>query len=683
MTPDLAAALAEHRAGRLDAAIGLYRQVLKIQPRNADAQHLLGLACLQSGQTAEALPHLQTAVGLSGDNPLFLLDLGRGLSAAGRDAEAAGPLQRAVALQPDLYDGHFTLGDLARRRGDHHAAAAHFKAAAEARPELFAPHFNRGLALRAGGDLPAAAEAFSRAVHLAPADVNSHRMLGVCLHEIDKPDSALPHLQTALRLAPTDSQSWYLLANALSDLRRSSDAIAAYRRCLQLNPGGLEASANLGELLQATGRVSEAIGLYRGILSSRPECDQVWSNLLLTLNYTDLPPERLYREHRAWADRHPSTAPDEPDVARDGTAQRRLRLGFVSADLRSHPVAWFLKPLFANLDRGHFTIACYSGTAGRDETTAWFERQADIWRDVAMLDDAAVCRLIGSDRIDVLIDLSGHTAGNRLAVFARRPAPVQLNWLGYPNTTGLAAMDFRLTDELADPAGQEAFHSETLVRLPAPFICYAPPSEGPGVAALPVEQSGVITFASFNNIAKITDEAVAAWAAILAEVPQSRLMLKNKRLDDEGVARALAERFTVRGVAPERVVLIGARGSTAGHLAVYNEVDVALDTFPYNGTTTTCEALWMGVPVVALAGRRHAGRVGVSLLSAVGCPQLVASSVEEYVRLAVALAADRPELSRLRRELRGRVSGSPLCDGPGFARRFESAVLDMCNQRLA
>jgi predicted O-linked N-acetylglucosamine transferase (SPINDLY family) len=343
--------------------------------------------------------------------------------------------------------------------------------------------------------------------------------------------------------------------------------------------------------------------------------------------------------------------------------------------LKRHSVAYFLQPLFEHHDREKFEITAYSNTDLADDVTEQLKRSCERWRDIVTMGDEQVAETILADEIDILIDLAGHTTGNRLAVFGRKPAPIQMTYLGYPNTTGLSSIDYRVTDELADPPGMtEAFHSEKLLRLPAPFLCYQPPGVAPDVVEPPMLRNGYVTFGSFNKAAKAGPETIALWSAVLRALPTSRLMMKSRGLASEGSRRRIIDAFASQGVSQDRLQLIEAEQPLAAHLAMYGQIDIALDTFPYHGTTTTCEAMWMGVPVVTRAGKTHVSRVGVSLLTAVGLSDLVAEADELFVAKAVAMTSKGAELTGLRAGLRDRMQASPLCDQGGFAKRFEVAL---------
>jgi predicted O-linked N-acetylglucosamine transferase (SPINDLY family) len=484
---------------------------------------------------------------------------------------------------------------------------------------------------------------------------------------------------TAARPARAEAEATYrnILTNAMTHQAegRLGEATALYRSALQVRPDLAEAHSNLAAALHEQGVRAESRAAYGRALALRPDDVMAHSNLLLTLNYDEtVGAEDMWAAHAAYGRRW-DKGPRAHANPRD--PERRLRVGYVSADFKMHSCAFFIEPLLRHHDRAAFEAVCYSGVERPDLTTAELRRLAAGWRDVGGLGDQDFAAQIERDGIDILVDLSGHTRLNRLPVFGMRPAPVQVSWLGYPNTTGLAAIGYRLTDGWADPPGRgDGHYSERLVRLDRCFLCYAPPADAPVVAPLPALAGGGVTFGCFNNANKLNPGVAGLWARLVASVPGARLLLKAKHFLDEGTRAHYRSMFAAAGLASDRLELAGWVAERQGHLGAYGRVDIALDPFPYNGTTTTCEALWMGVPVVALAGERHAGRVGVSLLRAAGLGELVAASEVEYVATAARLAGDVAGLARLRAALRGRVAASELCDGPGFARAVEAAYRD-------
>lgn len=599
-------------------AITCLREAVGLQPALAEAHSNLGIALKVAGKLPEAVDSYRQAIRLKPDNASFHSNLGNALAEQGALDDAIVSLQRAVSLRPDFADVYFNLGCALKDRG------------------------------------------------LQEKDVGR---LG----------DAIKNFRAVVRLKPDFAEGYYNLGATLAHMDELAEAEACYRKALHIKPEYAEACGNLANIFLAQGRLDEAEESYRKTLTIKSDYVGAHSNLLLCLNYSDRDAAAVLAEHRRWADMHGAF---ESPAQHSNTPEpnRRLRIGYVSPDLRMHSVVSFMEALLANHDLGTVESICYADVKRPDAMTGRLRSLAGAWRDICGKSDDEVANMIRQDSIDILIDLAGHMANNRLLVFARKPAPVQVTYLGYPNTTGLPVMDYRLTDNLADPVDSPGLYTEELVRLPNCFLCYLPPREAPPVSPLPVDTVDYITFGSFNNLAKVTPVVVAHWASILQAVPDSRLVLKSRALRDKTACERYRALFTGHGIADERLELIGWTASTEEHLALYHRVDVALDTFPYNGTTTTCEALWMGVPVIVLAGAQHAGRVGVSLLGAVGLTELVADSLDGYRQLAITLAGDVDRLAEMRRQLRTRLSASPLCDGPQFARNVEKAYRDMWRQ---
>jgi FkbM family methyltransferase len=543
---------------------------------------------------------------------------------------------------------------------------------------------NLGALLEMRGELGEALRQYKAAVAADAGLPQALSNLGSLYARLGDRGQALEWLRRALALAPGDVGLLCRLGESCVTTWRLDEALEHYRAALAVDPGHWPVHFGLGNTLQALGLTEQAEASFRRVLELGADLPEVHSNLLLCMHYhRGNDPEAMFAEHLTWARRYGSRVPRVAHSPPD-PAQRRLNIGYVSPNFMQHAVAWAIEPVFAAHDREAFQVFFYSNVAEPDATTQRFMKLCDHWRDVHAASPAEEARLVREDRIDILVDLAVHTGGGRPMLFARKPAPVQVNWQGYPNTSGLAEVGYRITDEYADPPGEsDRHHSEVLVRLDCGFFCYAPPPDAPDAGEPPSLAGGHITFGCFNNLAKVTPATLDLWSKLLHRVPGSRMFMKAHGLGAETARRNVLEHFARNGISAQRVRLLGPEDSHSGHLARYNEVDIALDPFPYHGTATTCEALWMGVPVVTLAGRTHVARVGVSILQRIGVPELIASTEEEYVALAAGLAGDLRRLRALRGELRSRLRNSSLLDSRRFARSLEAAYRDMWDKHCA
>lgn len=664
--------------GRLADAERLAQEAAAADEAGSDG--LLAQIFLHSGNLTEAEEYARKALAHSPNDAVTTAYLGAILMAMGRPELALTAYRDAVSLQPDNAVLQNELGNALAAVGAYADAAAVLRHAIGSRGDIPEIHNNLGNVLRELGDLDAAAACYRTALSLRGAYPEALNNLGVALQEQHDTDGAIDAFRKALALQPENALANTHLGTALAAKGELTAAAAAHREALRHDPRLASAHNNLGIVLKDQGEFVAARESYTAAVAADGDDPSFHSNLLMSLSYDpEIDGETLVAEHRRWANRHERPVPLPKDI--DWQPNRRLRIGYVSPDFWTHSVAYFIEPVLETHDEDRFEVFCYADVARPDDTTDRLRRSVAHWRDTVALDDGALFDRIRDDRIDILVDLSGHTGGNRLPVFGRRAAPVQMSWIGYPATTGLSQMDYRISDGWADPEGEtDGFHSERLLRLPKGFLCYRPPANAP----IPTERPGrrPITFGSFNNLSKVTDGVIALWARLLTECPDTRLLLKSRQLADEGIRDRILGLFQAEGVLPERLDLRTRVRNAAEHLALYGEVDVALDTFPYNGTTTTCEALWMGVPVIALAGPLHAGRVGVSLLSQIGQPGWVVDTPDAYVAKALAIAADPPRRS----VLRDQIAGSTLVDAKGFTQAFEAALTtvwsDRCKARM-
>jgi protein O-GlcNAc transferase len=678
MTPrqQLDAAVAHHQAGRLIEAEILYRQILAQEPDHADAMHLLGVVAGQTGRPDLAEELMRGAIRIRPDLAQAHNNLGFVLARRGRLDEAIALYRRAIEIAPDLADAHNNLGFALNARGQFDDAIAACGEAIRINPQFAEAHINLGNALQGRWQLEDAASSFREAIRLRPDLAEAHNNLGNILKSVHRLDEAITSYRHAIRLQPDLAEAHLNLGIALEENWQFDEAIAADRNAIRLKPDYAEAFTSLGNSLGEVGRIDEAIASYREALRLKPDYPRAHSNLLFMMNYhSELSAEEILAEHSAWSCRY--AQPLIKEIIRyenEPSPERRLRIGYVSADFRQHPVADFMIPLLDHHDRRAVEIFCYAGVKFPDNVTERIKRSSDVWRNILPINDEALANLVRSDAIDILVDLSGHTGGHRLLAFARRPAPIQLTYLGYANTTGMATIDFRLTDALADPPGMtEKLNVEKLWRLPVCAWCYLPSENTPDVQP---RGDWPITFGCFNAFAKISPQTVAIWAQLLKRLPESRLLLKSVTGGEPSAKKQLTAQFAEQGISSERIQLLGRVDQHRDHLALYHRVDVALDTYPYHGTTTTCEALWMGVPVVSLAGRTHVSRVGVSLLTNVGLPEIIAQTPEEYLLIASKLATNPARLDALRASLRNQMRSSPLTDGGRFAKDIEAAYRD-------
>ena len=637
-----------HAAGQLSAALPLYLQVLLADPKNGEAYFLLASAQHGLGQLSDAVASLRHAVRVGPNVPAAHNHLGIALSQQGQLDEAIGCLRNAIRLAPDSPDiAHnlqVLLAERARRevatgngllaQAQYDDAAACFRRALELNPENAEAHNNLGTLAGGRGDLPEAVECYRRAVLSKPDYFDAYRNLGIIYERHGRLTEAVASFRRAVALRPESADALQRLGIGLRHLGRMDDALEVLRRAVQLDPS--HASSN--------------------------------STLLLTMQYHEhVNLEQLAAAHREFDQRHGAPLRAAwPVHQNDPDPERRLRVGFVSADLGTHPIGYFLLRILQHLDPRQVETICYSDRQGPDPMTERLRASAGGWRHTVGQSDEQLAQMILGERIDILFDLAGHTGNNRLLAFARKPAPLAVTWAGYVGTTGLEAMDYLLADRHQVLASAEPFIRERVLRMPDGYVCYDPPDHAPLVAPLPASSRGYVTFGSLNNVDKITPAVVRLWSAILRRVPEARLVLKNMGMDDPAVVSRLHEEFARHGVAAARIELQG-WSAARDALAEYGLLDIALDTFPYNGGLTTCEALWMGVPVITCPGETFAARHGVGHLSNVGLTEMIAETLDDYVERAVTLADDLPRLAALRGGLRGRVAASPLCDGKRFA----------------
>jgi len=645
--------------------------------KHAEALHLSAAIALHQGELDKAEQDARSAIEADPQRENYYNTLGVVLRKQGKSAQARDCYSQVLKLSPGDVDVAFNLANVLCDLGESSQAIHYYQQACARKPDHLSAHLNLGHLYRKLGALEEAECCFRQG--LKDVGLQPELLLGLGLSLLDqlRCQEALELMLQLIECRPQDAEAHFYAGNALHALGQIAGAESEHRLCISLKPDYTMAWNNLGNDLRDQGRLDEAADAYIKALQLKPDYMRAHSNLLFALHYTSGSAKASFAEHRHWDEVHAKPLrPVSPVYANTADVGRKLRIGYVSPDFREHSVAYFIEPILADHDREYVEVYCFSDVKKVDSVTQRLKGYADKWVDISACSDDAVADIVRQESIDILVDLAGHTRHHRLMVFARKPAPVQVTYLGYPATSGMTAMDYRLTDEWADPIGQERYHSEKLLRLPGGFLCYTPSLEAPELASLPYRKNGYITFGCFNHLSKVSSEVVAIWAEILQQLPGSQIVLKHISLQDAKVRERYLQIFETNGVDRDRINMLDWSASVGEHLACYSQVDIALDTFPYNGTTTSCEALWMGVPVVCLKGKTHAGRVGLSLLASVGRPEWVAGNKKEYVSLALQLA--EPEhLSELRTGLRQEMAASSLCNRRETTHALEDAYRSM------
>ena len=707
-----------HQEGSYEVAVELINKAISVNSSSPMSYTNLGLALQAQDKPGEAIENYQKALSLKPDYTEAHYNLGVALQAQGKLDAAIGSYYQTLALKPDYAEAYVNLGNAFKDQGKLEAAVESYQKALSIKPNLAETHFNLGILLQTQGNLEAAVNSYQKALSLKPDYAETHGNLGLAHYAQNKLELAVNSYQKAILIKPDLAETHYNLGVALQAQGKLEAAVKSYRRALALRPGYAEAHNNLGVALKDQGnldagfesfhqallvkpdlaeaynnmgnafkdqgKLGEAIESFNKALSLKPNFAEAYNNLLFLHGYHALLDPREYLSlARGW-ERACLTVQDR-QAARDRVFQykpltgRRLRVGYISGDFRQHAVSYFVEQLFSHHDRARIELYAYSSHIHRDDITERLQTLVDHWVPLIGVPDAAARECIEADGIDVLIDLSGHTSDNRLGVFARRAAPVQAHYLGFMASTGLTEMDYWIGDEILTPPETDNHFSEHVWRLPRVWVSY----EGKADAPLPdwrPDRDGVVWLGSFNQLGKLTPATLALWAKVLHALPEGHLLLKTRGLADARNRQRILDAMDSYGIAPDRIELqdSGITPGWAAHMAYYNRLDIALDPVGgMGGGTTTCDALWMGVPVITLEGDRMASRMTASMLDAIGHPEWIARSEAEYVDKVVALARDVEQRKALRHTQRERMARSTLCDAQGLARNLEQAYLDM------
>ena len=699
-------ALQAFQSGQFDQTRTLCRQVLKQMPNQPDTLQLIGLAEHQLGRHAKGADYLEKAIRYKKNDPQLHMNAAIVQAAAGKTPKAIRNYEKTIQLAPSMFEARNNLGNLYWKSGDATKAREHLEQVVQMAPNYAPARINLANALKSDGELEQAIEEYRTAFRLDPNDAAAANNLGNTYLVVGDSEQAVEWLETAIRLAPEDpshhanlgkaklhrrefeaAEACFTraleqcpddaeihrdLGNAYLQANEPDKAEASFMRAIELDRKYADAYIDLGNVYLSTGLVGQAVERYRQAVRLDKTLSVAGSNLACALNYDpDADLDLVFEAHRTWAKLQTKKIKPFDSFDVDRNPDRKLRIGYISPDFRQHAVSSFFEPVISNHDHDRFEIICYSNVNTPDEVTERFKSYADRWVDISRYKDEFIAGMIHDDQIDLLVDLSGHTSNHRLLVLAHRPAPVQIAYLGYPNTTGLDSVDYRLTDAVADPESDPTPHTETLIRLPKGIACYSPNEDVPPISELPARHNGFVTFGSLNNLSKINARVVELWASVLRAVPDSRLLMFRDRLTGTVRDRFISQ-FVQAGIDPARLDLESELPDGESHHSIFNRIDVILDTFPWNGHTITCEALGMGIPVVTLAGRSNAGRLAATTLHHVGlADKLVATDAEDFVSKAAALIQDFDQLAQLRQGMRDRMRESPLCDAIGFTRSLE------------
>jgi len=654
-----------------------YDSAIALVPELARAHFNRGTILLDRGDAQDALQAFTKAVQYKPDSAGAHFNLGAAHVRLDGHEAAVSAYRRALALKPDFAEAGLALGAALEELGQDGPAVVSYRRVLEIQPDHAEAQDKLAHILVRLDRYDEAATCFRHILARNPHNVNALNSLGLILNLRGNLQESAEQYRLAVKLKPDFVAAHGNLGNVLMDMHKFSDAAASYRRVLELDPDSADAYNNLGSAFKDLGDLGKALESYRKAMDLKPDMAVAHSNLLMVQNYlSEQPPEQLLEEARRFGETVSRLAPPAAPLTNSPIIDRCLRVGIVSADLSAHPVGYFVESVLAALAAGaagRLELFAYANALESDEVTARIKAHLQGWHMVHDLSDASLAQRIRDDRIDILIDLSGHTGGNRLPAFAWRAAPVQVSWLGYFATTGVAAIDYLIADPWTLPPHLEHHFTEKILRLPQTRLCFTPPTLKVDAGPLPALANGYVTFACFNALPKMNDSVVALWVRILQAVPRSRLYLMASQLNEASNRQTTLERFLAHGIEAERLIIQGPV-PRARYLETYQRVDVALDPFPYTGGTTTAEALWMGVPVLTLAGQTFLSRQGVGLLTNAGLPEWIACDADDYVKRAVAHAGDLQSLSTLRAGLRSQVLASPIFDAPRFARHFEAAL---------
>ncbi len=673
-------ALALHQNGDYATAKDLYNQIIRHNSKHGDALNLAGALAMQTGDLPLAIRLLQRAIKYYPDRTPYYVNLGAAFRANKNYEQAASIFKKALQYSPNHFESLYNLASVLSEKGDFKEAESYFRKILNSKPRHIEALQGIITALRLQGNFPKALDYCSRLRDLPPPG-QALGLEGEILQLMGRYEESLATFELAILEAPNNAVFHNNMANTLIKMGRLQQALGHYQQAISIKPDLSQAYINLAWVYREYGMLPESWQCLSELQKQTTLSPADHSDLLFSLNYDpSFDNQAKYELAKKWWTRQSQKAVKQDKITK--LPAKPIKIGFISPDFCNHPVGQFLLPLIKNFSGERLNTFCYANLPKiPDKQTLRLQKAAGYWRDIAPLNDQDAAGLIKKDKIDILIDLAGHTANNRLGVMSLMPAPVQASWLGYVNTTGLPVIDYRLTDEITDPPGSEIFYSEKLYRLPHGFFCFSPPKKSPDISSHNSGNNNITTFASFNNLPKITPEVVEVWATILNRLPQARLLLVSRQFAEPAIIARYQELFKQHNIAKDHVIFQGSLPYLE-YLNLFNQVDIALDSFPHNGHTITCDTLWMGVPLITLRGNCYAGRMGSSIMTRIGLPDLIATNKDEYVSIAINLASNKLRLQELRSGMRERLLKSEICQQKQFCLDFEQAVNFMLNDHM-
>lgn len=671
-----------HNANRLAEAENIYRKVLEKSPNQAVALHHLGLILHQKGESKRGITFIEKALSIKPDYEYAFNNIGKIYLDLGNWDIAAINLKKAIKYKPDFDMAHNNYANAMLSMGRINEAITGYQKTLSLNPRYAEAAFNLGSAYKRLGNIQKAISSYERAIAINPKYAEAYNNLGNIFSDIYEYDAALDNLNEAIKLKSDFAYAHNNLGNVYKDLNRFSEAIECFNKSININKDFAEAYNNLGNVLKDLGKYNEAIEHYNKAIKIRAGYTEARSNILFVLNFLTVESQKIVAEAKNYGELVTSLTRETREWEKPVKSPSELKIGFVSGDLNNHPVGHFIENLIVTIAKNEHSklkLIAYYNQLYTDNVTERLKKSFCKWHSVYSLSDQELAALVRKDGINILIDLSGHSAKNRLPVFAWKPAPIQASWLGYFATTGVSEIDYFIADKWTAPKSEEQHFTEEIWRLPETYWCFTQPAENTSIVALPALKNKFITFGCFNDLSKINSSIISLWSRIMHEVPNSKLFLKNKQSSDLKIRENTLSRFSKHGICADRIIMEGYT-PRAEYLESYNRVDISLDPFPYPGGTTTIEGLWMGVPIITKKGNSFLSHAGETIANNAGLQNWIAKSDDDYVEKAIINSSDFDQLNKLRLNLRSQVISSPLFDSKRFSKVFEEAVWGMWNK---